>query len=75
MPFHFTTPKCLKSLQAMKRKKKIQTGEQEKVVRQESGGKKSDIHFNFYIVYFGEKKNASPMISFDTVFMNPDRKK
>lgn len=54
---------------------KIQTGEQEKVVRQESGGKKSDIHFNFYIVYFGEKKNASPMISFDTVFMNPDRKK
>lgn len=57
------------------KKKKIQTGEQEKVVRQESGGKKSDIHFNFYIVYFGEKKNASPMISFDTVFMNPDRKK
>lgn len=50
------------------KKKKIQTGEQEKVVRQESGGKKSDIHFNFYIVYFGEKKKRFTPWFLSTLF-------
>lgn len=57
-----------KSYELKATKKKIERGEQEKKDKKVEG-KKTDILFNFYIVYFGEKKGLAGRDFFYTFFI------
>ena len=57
MNFDFTTPKGLKITPSDEKKKKIEKSRIGKI--REWRKKKTDIHFNVHIVYFGGKKRLS----------------